>query len=94
MGGQVVRYDFKAARCRIEELKLIYRQNKHLQKEDGTWDWWIKSQIVELETEVQEAHKNRMTAVSVSGHHAELITNLFSPIVTQLESQIKEVHVQ
>ncbi|AUS03446.1 hypothetical protein KMC72_gp46 [Paenibacillus phage Dragolir] len=52
-------YDFKAARRRIEELKLIYRLNKKSHQEDGTWDWWLTAQIEEIEKEI---HKNR-TAV-------------------------------
>lgn len=90
MDGQVIRYDFKAARRRVEELKMIYRQNKHLQKEDGTWDWWLLAQIEGLEKEIQEAHKNRMTAVRGSGHHVKLLKNLISPIVPQWDSQGKE----
>jgi hypothetical protein len=55
-------YDFKAARQRIEELKLIYRQNKHLHEEDGSWDWWIVAQIEEIEREIAEAHQYEKAA--------------------------------
>lgn len=74
-------YDFKAARQRIEELKLIYRQNKKHHEEDGTWDWWIAGQIEELEKEIEEAHKNR-TAVLADNRSNEKI-NVLKPRVPQ-----------
>ncbi|AQZ46298.1 hypothetical protein ERICIV_03616 [Paenibacillus larvae subsp. larvae] len=55
-------YDFKSARRRIEELKLIYRQNKKHHEKDDTRNWVIVAQIEEIEKEIEEAHKNR-TAV-------------------------------
>lgn len=54
------KFDFKAARQRIEELKLIYRQLKHTQEQDGTWDWWIMAEIDELEREIEMAHKQEL----------------------------------
>lgn len=88
-----LKYDFEAARKRIEELKLIYRQNKHLHQEDGSWDWWIVAQIEEIEREIAEAHASRdikMTAVSGSGHQVMHITNLVAPIVPQWAGEHKE----
>jgi hypothetical protein len=72
-------YDFKSARQRIEELKLIYRQNKHHHAEDGTWDWWIMAQIEEIEREIAEALKEK-TATNDSGTQ---FGNVITPIVPQ-----------
>ncbi|AQR76357.1 hypothetical protein ABNB59_15370 [Paenibacillus larvae] len=69
-------YNFKAARQRIEELKLIYRQNKKHHQEDGTWDWWLMAQIEEIEKEI---HKNR-TAVL---HDDRSAKKKVYPIITQ-----------
>lgn len=84
------KYDFKAARQRVEELKLIYRQNKHLHEEDGSWDWWIMAQIEELEKEIAEAVKEMTTAAN-SGHRT--LENVITPIVPQWGTTGKEEQV-
>ena len=56
-------FDFKAARQRIEELKLMYRRLSHTQDKDGTWDWLIMAQIEELEYEIEMALKESISNV-------------------------------
>lgn len=67
-------YDFKSARRRIEDLKLIYRQNKKHHEKDGTWDWWITAQIEEIEKEIEEAHKSRTAVRQDERSNANIIT--------------------
>ena len=57
-----MQYDFKAVRQRIEELKGIYRRMAQTEVKDGSWDWWLKREITELERQIKEAHKKRKTA--------------------------------
>lgn len=42
-------FDQKAARERIEELKLMYRRLRHVMEPNGTWDWFLIREINELE---------------------------------------------
>jgi len=56
-------FDFKAARQRIEELKLMYRRLSHTQDKDGDWDWWIMAEIDELEYEIEMALKESISNV-------------------------------
>ncbi|AXF39462.1 hypothetical protein KMC73_gp45 [Paenibacillus phage Wanderer] len=67
-------YNFKEARQRIEELKLIYRQNKKHHEKDGTWDWVITAQIEEIEKEIEEAHKSRTAVLADDRSKSNIIT--------------------
>lgn len=82
-------YNFKAAQQRIDELKLIYRQMKPQHEEDGTWDWWIMAQIEEIEREMEEAKKSKMT-VGQDGHPAKNFQNVITPMVPQWTAAGKE----
>ncbi|TRY23650.1 hypothetical protein FOI68_20490 [Brevibacillus sp. LEMMJ03] len=85
-------YDFKAARRRIEELKLIYRQMKRWYEDDDTWSWWIMAQIEEIEREIEEAHqaqKGRM-AVGQDGHPINAFGNVLTPIIPAWSRGSKE----
>ena len=57
-----MKYNFREARNRVEELKRMYRGLAHVQVKDGTWDWWLKKEITTLENEIQVAHKKKKTA--------------------------------
>ncbi|MEK8133127.1 hypothetical protein WMW72_35215 [Paenibacillus filicis] len=52
-----MRYDFEKAKRHREQLVNDYRLLKHVQDPDGTWDWWIKQQIAEIDRERIEAHQ-------------------------------------
>jgi len=62
VGDRVMKYNFREARNRVEELKRMYRGLAHVQVKDGTWDWWLKKEITILENEIQAAHKKKKTA--------------------------------
>lgn len=77
-------YDLKAARERIGYLTAHYRQLAKTQEKDGTWDWFIASEIECLEMEIAEAHQSdnaKMTTVTSSGHPVLQIQNVISPMV-------------
>jgi len=57
-----MKYDFKAARQRIETLKSYYRRLAYVQPKDGGWDWWLAREIDALEQQIKQAHKNKKTA--------------------------------
>ncbi|WP_144940171.1 hypothetical protein [Paenibacillus sp. 32O-W] len=82
-----MQYNFKEVRERIEELKLLYRRLLHCQEPDGSWDWWIRNEILLLESEILEEQK-KMTAVSGSGHQ-EQFQLIYSSIVPQWNAQNK-----
>lgn len=69
-------YDFKAARARIEQLRHLYRRMLHIQEQDGTWDWWIRKEIQQLESEIAAA-QIKMTAGQ--GDHMKNIFDLIIP---------------
>lgn len=52
-----MRYDFKAAKYRLKQLKDYYFRLSKRQPQDGTWDWWLMREIEELEQEIREAEK-------------------------------------
>ncbi|GAA4827798.1 hypothetical protein GCM10023310_00570 [Paenibacillus vulneris] len=78
-------YNFKATRDRIEFLTAQYRQLARTQEKDGSWDWYIASEIECLEMEIAEAHRStnaKMTTVASSGH--PILQNiLVTPMVPQ-----------
>lgn len=76
-------FDFQASRHRIEELKMMYRKMKHSNQCNGSWDWWIKKQIKELEQEIDEAHKKRMT-VGQDGHYLQQLNIKVTSMVLQV----------
>jgi len=84
-----MRYDFQAAERRIAELKLIYSQMKDEHQEDGTWDWWIATQIDEIQLEMAEA-KSKM-AVGQDGHKAKIHSDVLFSIIPACQIQSKEV---
>lgn len=49
-------YNFKAARFHGELLISIYRKMNRNFEDDGTWSWWLKDQINELDQEIAAAH--------------------------------------
>ncbi len=82
------RYGFRAARQRIEDLKIIYRQMRRSCHTDGTWDWWIEAEIAELEEEIAAAHQGRKCKMTVvqDGHSANSIGIDFNPIIPAWEN--------
>jgi len=77
-------FNFKAARDHIEYLRAQYRQLARTEEKDGTWDWYLASQIECLEMEIAEAHqstKAKMTTVGSSGHPVIQINNIVTPII-------------
>lgn len=86
-------YDFKAARDRQKELINMYRTLNHIKNQDGTWDWWIRAEIAEIDQEINQVHESqngRMTTVTSSGHPIVQISNTFIPIVPQWAMANKE----
>lgn len=81
-------YDFQAAEQRIAELGLIFARMKDKHQENGTWDWWIATQIDEIRLEMAEA-KSKM-AVGQDGHQANVNSNVLFPIIPAWKLQSKE----
>ncbi|GIQ67408.1 hypothetical protein DUZ99_02250 [Xylanibacillus composti] len=82
-------YDFAAARQRVMQLTMMYRQAKHTG--DDMACWALAAQIDELEKEIAEAHTSgngRMTVLA-DGHPVMQISNLFAPIVPQWAGEYK-----
>lgn len=57
-----MKYNFREARNRVEELKRMYRRLAHVQVKDGTWDWFLRREIEDLERDIKSAHKKKKTA--------------------------------
>lgn len=51
-----MKYSFKQARSRIQELTFMYRRAKHAGVDEMTL-WRIAAEIEELEKEINDAHK-------------------------------------
>ncbi len=76
-------YDFKSARERVMQLKVMYIAAKRCN--DDLTCWALVAQIDELEQEITEAHKGtngRMT-VGKDGHPVIHLGNIITPIVPQ-----------
>jgi len=79
-------YDFKAARQHRELLVSFFRRLLNLGfDEDGTWDWELKRQIVELDGELELAHRsvNGKIAAGQGDYCVIQVNNIVSPIVPQ-----------
>lgn len=74
-----VRYDFKAARQRQQELIMMYRQGKRQNEDDLGWGWDLVAMIEEIELEIEEAHKSRKTAGQ--GSQSLKNTNIVAPMI-------------
>jgi len=48
----------REARDRIEALRMMYRRMLHTRTPDGTWDWFIRNEIEEIEAELAEIKKH------------------------------------
>lgn len=81
-------YDFQTAEQRIAKLGVIYARMKDKHQENGTWDWWITTQIDEIQLEMAEA-KSKM-AVGQDGHQANVNSYVLFPIIPAWQMQIKE----
>jgi len=75
-------YGFSEAQKRIERLKRIYRIMKATHPQDGTWDWWIKTEITEL--------KREMATTANSDHWATRFRKAISLSVSRLLVSGKE----
>lgn len=52
--------NLKTTRQHIDHLKIIYRRLKHTHTTDGTWDWWLRREIEDMEQEIANEHKKRL----------------------------------
>ncbi|WP_163855732.1 hypothetical protein [Paenibacillus elgii] len=54
-----MKYDFKAARQRREQLVVLYRAGRRLDPDNSEWGWDLVAQIEEIDREIEEAHAKR-----------------------------------
>lgn len=72
-----------AIRMRIVELNLMYQNLLHQQPEDGTWDWWIKNAVSELQADLAVGIEE-MTAPA-GCHWSNIIENQYSNYTVPLQ---------
>lgn len=87
-------YDFKAARKRREELVSMHRRLKRLQDSDGSWDWWLQKEIIELDLEIELEHRNAEKTVGQDGLSEMHLKNILTSIVPQWSSQSKNPNIE
>ncbi|KZE79282.1 hypothetical protein AV654_17580 [Paenibacillus elgii] len=74
-----MRYDFKAARERREQLVTMYRSGRRSNPDDPEWGWDIVALIEEIDREIDEAHAKR--AAGQGDSMEKQFGNLITPIV-------------
>lgn len=85
-------YDFKTALTHRGHLVSLYRRLKRQFEDDGSWSWWLKQQIEEIDQELAEAHEainGKMTTVGSSGHPVLQLDNIITPIVSQWQGSVQ-----
>lgn len=74
-----MKYDFKAARQRREQLVAMYRSGRRKNPDDPEWGWGLVALIEEIDREIDEAHAKRAAGQGDSSE--KQFGNVLTPII-------------